>query len=151
MVEEDDLRDRHLDAHRFHEVLGARSAPPGCFTLRYLDALPVPEVAEPLGRSTTATEALLVRAKAAFRRAYDGGDDARGRGSVPLARAADRTDRPERRASPPSCAPASSGPRPLARAGRLHRHHAVPRGADAWAAMRFYEEVFGARCRASRS
>ena len=45
-------------------------------TLRYLDALPVPEVAELLGRSTTATEALLVRAKAAFRRAYDGGDDA---------------------------------------------------------------------------
>jgi RNA polymerase sigma-70 factor (ECF subfamily) len=36
----------------------------------------VPEVAELLGRSTTATEALLVRAKAAFRRAYDGGDDA---------------------------------------------------------------------------
>ena len=46
-------------------------------TLRYLDVLPVPEVADLLGRSTTATEALLVRAKAAFRRAYDdGGDDA---------------------------------------------------------------------------
>jgi len=77
VVEEEDPWDRHLDAHRAHEVLGVlgphhRAA----LTLRYLDALPVPEVAELLGRSTTATEALLVRAKAAFRRAYDGGDDA---------------------------------------------------------------------------
>jgi len=39
-------------------------------TLRYLDGLPVPQVAAVLGRSTTATEALLVRARAAFRRSY---------------------------------------------------------------------------------
>ena len=40
-------------------------------TLRYLDGLPVPEVARLLDRSLHATEALLVRARAAFRRAYD--------------------------------------------------------------------------------
>jgi RNA polymerase sigma-70 factor (ECF subfamily) len=39
-------------------------------TLRYLDDLPVPEVARELGRSLHATESLLSRAKAAFRRAY---------------------------------------------------------------------------------
>jgi RNA polymerase sigma-70 factor, ECF subfamily len=39
-------------------------------TLRYLDDLPVPQVAELLRRSVHATEALLVRARAAFRRAY---------------------------------------------------------------------------------
>jgi RNA polymerase sigma-70 factor (ECF subfamily) len=39
-------------------------------TLRYVDALPVAEVAELLGRTPNATEALLVRARAAFRRAY---------------------------------------------------------------------------------
>ena len=41
-------------------------------TLRYLDDLSVPEVAQLLGRSVHATEALLVRARVAFRRAYDG-------------------------------------------------------------------------------
>jgi RNA polymerase sigma-70 factor (ECF subfamily) len=39
-------------------------------TLRYLDGLPVPEVAAHLGRTLHATEALLVRARNAFRRAY---------------------------------------------------------------------------------
>jgi len=39
-------------------------------TLRYLDDLPVAEVADILDRTLHATEALLVRAKAAFRRAY---------------------------------------------------------------------------------
>jgi RNA polymerase sigma-70 factor (ECF subfamily) len=39
-------------------------------TLRYLDGLPVPEVAGLLGRTVHATEALLVRARAAFRRSY---------------------------------------------------------------------------------
>jgi RNA polymerase sigma-70 factor, ECF subfamily len=39
-------------------------------TLRYLDGLPVPEVARLLDRSLHATEALLVRARAAFRQAY---------------------------------------------------------------------------------
>ncbi len=39
-------------------------------TLRYVDDLPVPHVADVVGRSVHATEALLVRARAAFRRAY---------------------------------------------------------------------------------
>ena len=47
-------------------------------TLRYADGLPVPEVAEHLGRTVHATEALLVRARRAFRSRYRGegpGDD----------------------------------------------------------------------------
>ena len=39
-------------------------------TLRYVDDLPVPEVARVLGRSVHATETLLVRAKRAFRTRY---------------------------------------------------------------------------------
>ena len=38
-------------------------------TLRYADGLPVPEVADHLGRTVHATEALLVRARRAFRAA----------------------------------------------------------------------------------
>jgi len=43
-------------------------------TLRYVDDLPVPDVAELIGRTVHATEALLVRARAAFRRAYPDDD-----------------------------------------------------------------------------
>lgn len=43
-------------------------------TLRYLDGLPVGLVAEHLGRSLHATETLLVRARAALRRAYQEGE-----------------------------------------------------------------------------
>jgi RNA polymerase sigma-70 factor (ECF subfamily) len=39
-------------------------------TLRYLDDLPVADVAALLDRSVYATEALLVRARSAFRRVY---------------------------------------------------------------------------------
>ncbi len=39
-------------------------------TLRYVDDLPVAEVADVLGRTVHATEALLVRARIAFRRDY---------------------------------------------------------------------------------
>jgi len=39
-------------------------------TLRYLDDLSVPEVAALLQRTVHGTEALLVRARAAFRRSY---------------------------------------------------------------------------------
>ncbi|MBV8461666.1 MAG: sigma-70 family RNA polymerase sigma factor [Acidimicrobiales bacterium] len=39
-------------------------------TLRYVDDLSVPEVARLIGRTVHATEGLLVRARAAFRRAY---------------------------------------------------------------------------------
>jgi RNA polymerase sigma-70 factor (ECF subfamily) len=46
-------------------------------TLRYLDGLPVAEVAENLGRGLHATEALLQRARRALRAAYvEGGTDA---------------------------------------------------------------------------
>jgi RNA polymerase sigma-70 factor (ECF subfamily) len=46
--------------------------------LRYLDGLPVADVAIHLDRTVHATEALLVRARAAFRRAYgEEGDDDR--------------------------------------------------------------------------
>jgi len=55
-----------------NDVLG-RLAPQHqmALTLRYLDALPVAQVAEHLGRTHQATETLLTRSKAAFRRAYD--------------------------------------------------------------------------------
>jgi RNA polymerase sigma-70 factor (ECF subfamily) len=39
-------------------------------TLRYLDGLPVPEVARALGRTVPATESLLTRARTAYRRTY---------------------------------------------------------------------------------
>jgi RNA polymerase sigma-70 factor (ECF subfamily) len=39
--------------------------------LRYLDELPVPDVAEVLGRTVPATEALLVRARRVFRQIYE--------------------------------------------------------------------------------
>ncbi len=44
-------------------------------TLRYLDGLPVPEVAECLDRTVHATETLLVRARRAFRHVYEAGRD----------------------------------------------------------------------------
>ena len=67
----DDPWDATIDAHVAHAVLGAmgvhhRSA----LTLRYLDGLSVPQVASALGRTVHATEALLVRARNAFRLAY---------------------------------------------------------------------------------
>ena len=78
---EDDPWDAHLDAVTAHQVLAAlgphhRAA----LTLRYLDGLSVPEVARTLDRTVHATEALLVRARAAFRRSLadrpaEGGPD----------------------------------------------------------------------------
>jgi RNA polymerase sigma-70 factor (ECF subfamily) len=64
--------DACLDALRAQETLAAlgphhRTA----LVLRYCDDLPVREVAAVLQRTEHATEALLVRARAAFRRAYD--------------------------------------------------------------------------------
>lgn len=44
-------------------------------TLRYLDDLPVIDVAALLDRGVHATEGLLVRARTAFRRAYDAQED----------------------------------------------------------------------------
>jgi RNA polymerase sigma-70 factor (ECF subfamily) len=63
-----------VDRIRTREVLGELGAHhQAALTLRYLDGLPVPEVARHLGRTLHATEALLVRARAAFRRIYEGG------------------------------------------------------------------------------
>jgi RNA polymerase sigma-70 factor (ECF subfamily) len=69
----EDPWDVAVDRIRAREVLGAlgphhRAA----LTLRYLDGLPVPEVARHLDRTVHATEALLVRARGAFRRIYTG-------------------------------------------------------------------------------
>jgi len=63
--------DVRLDALRARATL-EQLAPQhrAALTLRYVDDLPVAEVATLLQRSVHATEALLGRAKAAFRRAY---------------------------------------------------------------------------------
>jgi RNA polymerase sigma-70 factor (ECF subfamily) len=68
----EDPWDAHLDQLRAHEVLCAlgdhhRLA----LTLRYVDGLSVPECAALLERTVHATEALLVRARAAYRREYE--------------------------------------------------------------------------------
>jgi RNA polymerase sigma-70 factor (ECF subfamily) len=73
--DDEDLWDAHLDSALAHQVLadlgGHHRA---VLTLRYLDGLPVPDVAQHLGRTVHATEALLTRARQAFRRAYEKGD-----------------------------------------------------------------------------
>jgi len=68
----DDPWDAELDLLRAQEVLSALGAHHrAALTLRYLDDLPVPQVAVALGRTLHATEALLVRARSAFRSAYE--------------------------------------------------------------------------------
>lgn len=70
-VDDWDVRLDQFTARATLAELGAhhRSA----LTLRYLDGLPVREVAAHLGRTEGATEVLLVRAKAAFRARYENG------------------------------------------------------------------------------
>ncbi len=65
-----------LDALVAHRTL-ADLAPQhrSALTLRYLDGLPVREVASCLGRTEGATEVLLVRARAAFRVRYEGEEE----------------------------------------------------------------------------
>jgi RNA polymerase sigma-70 factor, ECF subfamily len=67
----DDPWDEVLDASAAYSALahlpGQQRA---ALTLRYLDDLPVAEVAAHLGRSVHATETLLVRARTALRRIY---------------------------------------------------------------------------------
>ncbi len=74
---ESDPWEAELDEARVRATL-AKLGPhhQAALTLRYLDQLPVPAVAESLGRTVHATEALLMRAKAAFRQTYEGGTDA---------------------------------------------------------------------------
>jgi RNA polymerase sigma-70 factor (ECF subfamily) len=75
-AEADDPWDAELDAVVAHEALARLGAHHRvALTLRYLDGLPVPEVADQLGRTVHATEALLVRARLAFRRTYGEPDD----------------------------------------------------------------------------
>ena len=75
----DDAVDAGLDAAfdraRAHAVLAELGAHHrSALTLRYLDGLSVPEVADVLGRTVHATEALLVRARNAFRARYQEGE-----------------------------------------------------------------------------
>jgi len=71
----DDPWEAHLDVLRAREALRA-VAPQhrAALTLRYVDGLTVAEAASVLGRTLEATEALLVRARRALRRAYEEGD-----------------------------------------------------------------------------
>jgi RNA polymerase sigma-70 factor (ECF subfamily) len=70
-AEVSDPWEEQLDALLAKDTL-ARLGPHhrAALTLRYLDDLPVPQVAQILGRTLHATEALLVRAREAFRRTY---------------------------------------------------------------------------------
>ncbi|MBO0840298.1 MAG: sigma-70 family RNA polymerase sigma factor [Sciscionella sp.] len=78
-IAHDDPWERRLDVLRAREVLAGLAAHHrAVLTLRYLDGLPVSEVAEVLDRSVHAVEALLTRAKAAFRKAYDNAYDKEG-------------------------------------------------------------------------
>jgi len=70
----EDPWDVRLDVLAARDVL-ARLGPHhrAALVLRHLDGLPVPEVAHHLDRTLHATEALLSRARAAFRREYERG------------------------------------------------------------------------------
>ena len=76
---DDDPWEQRLDALRAHQTLELLAPHHRVvLVLRYLDDLTVPQVATELGRTRHAAEALIVRARAAFRHAYEersGGDD----------------------------------------------------------------------------
>jgi len=68
---DDDVWDIRLDALRARHTLAVLSPlHRAVLTLRYIDDLPVADVAVLVDRSVHAAEGLLVRARAAFRRAY---------------------------------------------------------------------------------
>lgn len=71
----DDPWDEWLDTDAAYAALahlpGSQRA---ALTLRYLDGLPVADVAELLGRTLHGTETLLARSRAALRRHYEEGD-----------------------------------------------------------------------------
>ena len=67
----DDPWERAVDTARARQALARLGGHHrAALTLRYLDGLSVPEVAGHLDRTVHATEALLARARIAFRRAY---------------------------------------------------------------------------------
>lgn len=67
----DDPWDEWLDTEAAYTALRSLSAPQrAALTLRYLDGLPVADVAAHLGRSLHATETLLARSRAALRTVY---------------------------------------------------------------------------------
>ena len=66
--------DEVLDVEAARSALeGVRPNYRAALTLRYIDGLSVPEVAQLLGRSIHATEGVLQRARVALRRAYEEG------------------------------------------------------------------------------
>lgn len=67
-----------VEARQAVEATLARLTPEQRLVLvfKYLDGLPVAEIARAIGRSESATESLLVRAREAFRRAHGGSSDA---------------------------------------------------------------------------
>jgi RNA polymerase sigma-70 factor (ECF subfamily) len=70
-TEPNDPWDERLDALVARQVLaGLGPHHRAALTLRYIDGLPVVEVAGHLDRTVHATEALLVRARSAFRKSY---------------------------------------------------------------------------------
>jgi RNA polymerase sigma-70 factor, ECF subfamily len=74
----DDPWETVIDRIRARQVLDRLGAHHrAALTLRYLDGLPVLEVARHLDRSLHATEALLVRARTSFRRIYEAGEGSR--------------------------------------------------------------------------
>jgi RNA polymerase sigma-70 factor (ECF subfamily) len=74
----DDPWETVVDRIRARDVLDRMGAHHrAALTLRYLDGLPVPEVARYLDRTVHATEALLVRARAAFRQIYEAAEGSR--------------------------------------------------------------------------
>jgi RNA polymerase sigma-70 factor (ECF subfamily) len=71
----DDPWEAQLDVAAAHAALPRLPAHQRtALTLRYLDGLPVAEVAQELGRSLHGTGTLLVRAPAALRRVYEEGE-----------------------------------------------------------------------------
>jgi RNA polymerase sigma-70 factor (ECF subfamily) len=69
----DDPWPEWLDSQAAHAALARVSAHQrAALTLRYLDGLPVADVADHLGRTVHATETLLVRSRIALRRVYEG-------------------------------------------------------------------------------
>jgi RNA polymerase sigma-70 factor (ECF subfamily) len=71
VLESEDPWDELLDRDAAWQVLAGLSGQHRCaLTLRYVDDLSVADCAEVLGRTLHATEALLTRARSAFRKAY---------------------------------------------------------------------------------